>query len=108
MDARVLGARHHDIATAVRAHLARYKELEDIIAMLGVDELTAEDRRIVLRARRLQRYLTQPFHVVADHTGIPGATVPLDQLLADCERFLDGAYDNLTEDACYMKGVMPS
>ena len=108
MDARVLGARHHDIATAVRAHLARYKELEDIIAMLGVDELTAEDRRIVLRARRLQRYLTQPFHVVADHTGIPGATVPLDQLLADCERFLDGAYDSLTEDACYMKGVMPS
>lgn len=60
------------------------------------------------RARRLQRYLTQPFQVVADHTGLPGVTVPLETLLADCERFLDGAYDGLTEDACYMQGAMPA
>jgi F-type H+-transporting ATPase subunit beta len=92
----------------VREHLARYKELEDIIAMLGIEELSADDRRIVKRARRLQRYLTQPFHVVAEHTGIAGESVPLETTLADCERFLDGAYDDRTEEACYMKGAMPT
>ncbi|MBV8273433.1 MAG: F0F1 ATP synthase subunit beta [Cupriavidus sp.] len=108
MDARLVGQRHHRTALAVREHLARYKELEDIIAMLGVDELSQDDRRIVTRARRLQRYLTQPFQVVADHTGMSGVTVPLDTMLGDCERFLDGAYDALTEQACYMRGAMPS
>ena len=108
MDARMVGQRHHAVAAAVREHLARYRELEDIIAMLGIDELSPDDRRTVTRARRLQRYLTQPFQVVADHTGMPGVTVPLDTMLADCERFLDGAYDKLTEQACYMQGAMPS
>lgn len=108
MDVRIVGERHHRIAAEVRAHLARYKELEDIIAMLGLDELSAQDQRVVRRARRLQRYLAQPFQVVADHTGIPGATVPLETTLADCERFLDGAFDTLTEDACYMRGAMPT
>ncbi len=108
MDARMIGEYHHRVAAAVREHLARYKELEDIIAMLGMDELSVEDRRVVTRARRLQRYLTQPFQVVSDHTGIPGAIVPLETTLADCERFLDGAYDALTEQACYMQGAMPS
>jgi F-type H+-transporting ATPase subunit beta len=108
MDARLVGERHHRVATAVREHLARYKELEDIIAMLGIEELSADDRRIVKRARRLQRYLSQPFHVVADHTGIAGVSVPLETTLADCERFLDGAYDDRTEEACYMKGAMPT
>jgi F-type H+-transporting ATPase subunit beta len=108
MDVRIVGDRHHRVAAAVREHLARYKELEDIIAMLGVEELSVEDRRIVQRARRLQRYLTQPFQVVADHTGMPGVSVPLETTLADCERFLDGAYDALTEQACYMQGAMPS
>jgi F-type H+-transporting ATPase subunit beta len=108
MDVRLVGERHHQVATVVREHLARYKELEDIIAMLGIEELSADDRRIVKRARRLQRYLSQPFHVVADHTGIAGASVPLETTLADCERFLDGAYDERTEEACYMKGAMPA
>jgi F-type H+-transporting ATPase subunit beta len=108
LDVQLVGERHHRVATAVREHLARYKELEDIIAMLGMEELSPEDRRVVQRARRLQRYLTQPFHVVADHTGMPGATVPLEVTLGDCERFLDGAFDGLSEDACYMKGAMPS
>ena len=108
MDARLVGERHHRVATAVREHLARYKELEDIIAMLGIEELSADDRRVVKRARRLQRYLSQPFHVVADHTGIAGVSVPLETTLADCERFLDGAYDDRTEEACYMKGAMPT
>ncbi len=107
LDPRIVGERHHRVAAAVRQHLARYKELEDIIAMLGIDELSPEDRRIVRRARRLQRYLTQPFNVVADHTGIAGASVALEDTLADCERFLAGTYDGLTEDACYMQGAMP-
>jgi F-type H+-transporting ATPase subunit beta len=108
LDERIVGVRHHRVATTVREHLARYRELEDIIAMLGIDELSAEDRRIVRRARRLQRYLTQPFQVVAEHTGRAGATVPLETTLADCERFLDGAYDSLSEEACYMQGAMPA
>ena len=108
MDVRLVGERHHRVASAVRQHLARYKELEDIIAMLGIEELSPDDRRIVMRARRLQRYLTQPFYVVADHTGMAGASVPLETVLADCERFLDGAYDKLSEEACYMKGAMPT
>jgi F-type H+-transporting ATPase subunit beta len=108
LDERVVGERHHRLALAVRQHLARYKELEDIIAMLGIEELSPEDRRTVRRARRLQRYLTQPFQVVAEHTGIAGMSVPLESTLADCERFLDGAYDGRSEDDCYMKGAMPS
>lgn len=107
LDPRVVGERHYHVADQVRAHLARYHELEDIIAMLGVEELSAEDQRVVARARRLQRYLSQPFQVVAAHTGMAGASVPLATTLADCERFLDGAYDHLSEDACYMRGAMP-
>ncbi|MEX8494204.1 F0F1 ATP synthase subunit beta [Sphaerotilus sp.] len=107
IDRRLIGERHYRVAGAVRQHLARYKELEDIIAMLGVDELSPEDRQVVTRARRLQRYLTQPFQVVAGHTGMGGVSVPLETVLADCERFLGGAYDTLSEDACYMKGAMP-
>jgi F-type H+-transporting ATPase subunit beta len=108
LDERIVGERHHRVALAVREHLARYRELEDIIAMLGVEELSPQDRGIVKRARRLQRYLTQPFQVVADHTGIAGVSVPLATTLSDCERFLDGEYDALTEEACYMLGAMPS
>ena len=108
MDHRVVGEHHYRVARAVREHLARYNELEDIIAMLGIEELSAEDRRVVERARRLQRYLTQPFHVVADHSGISGATVPLEQTLTDCEGFLDGRFDNVPEADCYMRGAMPA
>ena len=76
--------------------------------MLGIEELSQEDRRIVERARRLQRYLTQPFNSVADHTGIPGASVPLEQTIADCEGFIEGRFDHLSEADCYMRGAMPS
>jgi F-type H+-transporting ATPase subunit beta len=107
MDRLTLGNRHYAVAEAVRAHLARYAELEDIITMLGAEELSEDDRRIVHRARRLQRYLTQPFHVMEGHTGMAGVSVPLAQTLADCERFLDGSYDGLSEDQCYMQGAMP-
>jgi len=106
MDRRVLGDRHYAVAEGVREHLARYRELEDIIAMLGIEELSEQDRRIVLRARKLQRYLTQPFHVVSEHTGIEGASVPLAETLDDCEAFLRGDYDDLPEERCYMRAGM--
>jgi len=106
LDRRVVGDRHYDVARGVREHLARYDELQDIIAMLGIEALSAEDRRVALRARRLQRYLSQPFHVVAEHTGVGGVSVPLETTLGDCEAFLAGKYDALPEERCYMRGAM--
>jgi F-type H+-transporting ATPase subunit beta len=90
----------------VREHLARYRELEDIITMLGIEELSESDRHIVRRARKLQRYLTQPFFVTGALTGIKGLSVPLTDTLRDCEAFLHGVYDDVPEDRCYMRGSM--
>lgn len=106
MDRHFLGDRHYRIAEGVREHLARYRELEDILTMLGIEELSEMDRRIVVRARKLQRYLTQPFHVTAELTGIQGTSVPLADTLLDCEAFLRGEYDDVPEDRCYMRGSM--
>jgi len=106
MDRHTLGSRHYSIAEGVREHLARYKELEDIISMLGVEELSTRDRKIVMRARKLQRYLTQPFWTTASRTGIEGVSVPLENTLTDCEDFFSGRYDDVTEDHCYMRGTM--
>lgn len=106
MDRHALGDRHYGIAEGVREHLARYRELEDIITMLGIEELSAQDRKIVMRARKLQRYLTQPFWATAGHSGIDGVSVPLEQTLSDCDGFLLGHYDEMTEEQCYMRGTM--
>jgi len=106
VDRRTLGARHYSVAENVRSHLARYRELEDIITMLGIEELSARDQQIVARARKLQRYLSQPFWTTAAHTGIPGVSVRLEQTLTDCEAFLDGRYDAVSESDCYMRGAM--
>lgn len=106
MDRRFLGDRHYAVAEGVREHLARYRELEDIMAMLGIGELSAADQRVVRRARRLQRYLTQPFHVTGAHTGQPGVSVPLEGTLDDCDAFLRGAFDEVPEADCYMRGRM--
>ncbi len=106
MDRHHLGARHYAISQGVREHLARYRELEDIIAMLGIEELSAADQKIVSRARKLQRYLTQPFWTTASHTGTEGVSVPLEETLADCEAFLAGHYDDVPEERCYMRGTM--
>ena len=106
MDKHTLGERHYTIAQRVREHLARYHELEDIIAMLGIDELSELDRKVVMRARKLQRYLTQPFAVLAKHAKQTGMSVPLEQTLTDCEAFLAGDYDELSEEHCYMRGSM--
>ena len=106
MDRHTLGDRHYTIAEGVREHLARYHELEDIITMLGVEELSPADRCIVMRARKLQRYLTQPFSVTTSRTSIKGVSVPLRHTLDDCESFLLGRYDDLPEDRCYMRGTI--
>jgi F-type H+-transporting ATPase subunit beta len=106
MDRHTLGDRHYQVAEGVREHLARYHELEDIIAMLGIEELSPKDRQIVMRARKLQRYLTQPFWVTGKHTGMSGVSVALKDTLADCEGFLQGRFDDVPEDQCYMRGTM--
>jgi F-type H+-transporting ATPase subunit beta len=108
MDRHTLGARHYQVAEGVREHFARYHELEDIIAMLGIEELSATDQTIVKRARKLERYLTQPFWTTASHTGVAGVSVPLATTLDDCEAFLLGRYDDVTEEQCYMRGSMQS
>lgn len=106
MDKYFLGERHYCTAQAVREHLARYKELEDIINMLGVEELGPRDRLIVERARKLQRYLTQPFHVTAEHSGIVGVSVPLESTLSDCDAIIAGKFDSKPEDRFYMIGQL--
>jgi len=99
-----VGARHFDIAREVRRTLALYEDLKDIIAMLGLEELSREDRRIVSRARRLERFLTQPFHTTEQFTGIAGATVSLEDTLEGCERILNDEFDDRPESAFYMIG----
>jgi F-type H+-transporting ATPase subunit beta len=106
MDRHFLGDRHYTVAHDVREHLARYRELEDIITMLGIEELSEADRRMVQRARRLQRYLTQPFHAMTAQNAGRGASLPLQQTLTDCEAFLRGDHDALPEERCYMRGAM--
>ena len=102
----VVGERHYRIAQAVQKAFAEYEELKDIIAMLGLEELTAEDRRTVSIARRLERFLTQPFAVTEHFTGIPGRLVPLAQTLDGCERILAGEFADYPEQALYMIGAI--
>jgi len=106
MDRYFLGDRHYSIAQQVREHIARYRELEDIITMLGIEELAPQDRLIVERARKLQRYLTQPFHVTEEQTGIKGVSVPLDTTVKDCETIITGKLDKVSEDRFYMQGSL--
>jgi F-type H+/Na+-transporting ATPase subunit beta len=106
MDRYFLGDRHYSVAQQVREHIARYRELEDIITMLGIEELAPQDRLIVERARKLQRYLTQPFHVTEEHTGIKGVSVPLDTTVRDCETIISGRLDKVSEDQFYMRGSL--
>jgi F-type H+/Na+-transporting ATPase subunit beta len=106
MDRQTLGERHYTVAQEVRRHLARYRELRDIISMLGMEELTEADRKIVARARKLQRYLTQPFNVTARLTGVKGVSVKFEDTLHDCEEIIAGSYDKTPESACYMRGAL--
>ncbi|MEQ8455080.1 MAG: F0F1 ATP synthase subunit beta [Sandaracinaceae bacterium] len=107
LDPAVVGQRHWDVASAVRGALARYRELEDVIAMLGIDELSPADRRVVTRARLLQRFLSQPFVIAEAFTGRSGVRVELEDTLLGCERILDGAFDGVDESRLYMIGRLP-
>ena len=104
MDAQFLGERHYAVATKVQLILQRYKDLQDIIAILGMDELSEEDKVIVGRARRLQKFLSQPFHVAEAFTGTPGRYVKLEDTIESFERVANGEFDHLSEQAFYMKG----
>ena len=99
-----VGVRHCDISHRVREHLSRYKELLDIIAMLGIEELSPTDRLIVKRARKIERFLTQPFFLTEEFTGRKGRHVPLEKTLEGCERILSGEMDDIAEEAFFMKG----
>lgn len=104
MDAQYVGERHYRVATGVQRILQRYKELQDIIAILGMDELTEEDKVIVGRARRIQRFLSQPFHVAEQFTGTPGRYVKIEETIESFERVVAGEFDHLPEQAFYMVG----
>jgi len=101
-----VGAHHYRIAQATRRALAEYEELKDIIAMLGVEELSQRDRRTVARARRLERFLTQPFFTTEQFTGHAGRSVPLAQTIEGCDRILEGEFDEAPERALYMIGAI--
>jgi len=106
LDPTVVGEEHYRIAEQVRETIAHYLELQDIITLLGIEELSAHDRIIVKRARRLQRFLTQPFAVTEAFTGKPGRSVPLAETLRGCRAILDGACDQWAESSVYMVGTI--
>ena len=104
LDPQVVGQEHYDIARGVQGTLQRYKELKDIIAILGMDELSDEDKQAVARARKMQRFLSQPFFVAEVFTGSPGKYVSLKETLSSFKAILDGEYDHVPEQAFYMVG----
>jgi F-type H+-transporting ATPase subunit beta len=106
LDPNILGREHYDVAQRVKAILQRYKDLQDIIAILGIDELSEEDKQVVGRARRIQRFLSQPFHVAEQFTGAPGKYVKLEDTIRSFKEIADGKHDKLPEQAFYMKGTI--
>ena len=106
LDPLVIGNEHYGVARGVQGVLQRYKELKDIIAILGMDELSDEDKQLVARARKIERFLSQPFHVAEVFTGAPGKYVPLKETIRGFQGILNGEYDDLPEQAFYMVGTI--
>jgi F-type H+-transporting ATPase subunit beta len=104
LDARYVGEDHYRVARRVQEILQRNRDLQDIIAILGVDELSEEDKVVVSRARRIQRFLSQPFFVAEQFTGIPGKYVPIDETIASFKAICEGEYDHLPEQAFLLVG----
>ncbi|MDH3771103.1 MAG: F0F1 ATP synthase subunit beta, partial [Nitrospirota bacterium] len=104
LDPHVIGEEHYAVARKVQTTLQRYKDLQDIIAILGMDELSEEDKELVARARKLQRFLSQPFHVAEAFTGTPGKYVKLPDTVRSFKEIVEGKYDDLPEQAFYMAG----
>lgn len=101
-----VGNEHYEVATKVKEILQRYKELQDIIAILGIDELSDEDKLIVNRARRVERFLSQPFHVAEQFTGTPGSYVPIAETIRGFQEIIDGKHDEVPESAFFLKGTI--
>jgi F-type H+/Na+-transporting ATPase subunit beta len=106
LDPNVIGVEHYDVARRVQGTLQRYKELKDIIAILGMDELSEEDKQAVSRARKIERFFSQPFHVAEVFTGSPGKYVPLKETIRGFKMIVDGDVDHLPEQAFYMGGSL--
>ena len=106
LDPRIVGEHHYNVARQVQEVLQQYKSLQDIIAILGMDELSEEDKLTVARARKIQRFLSQPFHVAEVFTGSPGKLVSLEDTIAGFEGIIKGDYDHLPEAAFYMVGTI--
>jgi F-type H+-transporting ATPase subunit beta len=106
LDPRVVGEEHYTIARQVQQTLQRYKSLQDIIAILGMDELSEEDKVTVARARKIERFLSQPFHVAEVFTGFPGIFVDLKDTIRSFKGLVNGEYDHLPESAFYMVGTI--
>jgi F-type H+-transporting ATPase subunit beta len=106
LNPRFVTAEHYDVARRTREVLARYAELRDIIAILGMDELSDEERQIAQRARRVQRFLSQPFYSTAQFSNLPGVFVPLEETVRGFKELLSGACDALPEQAFYMVGTI--
>jgi F-type H+/Na+-transporting ATPase subunit beta len=106
LDARIIGDEHYNVARAVKQVLQRYKDLQDIIAILGIDELSEEDKLTVGRARRIQRFLSQPFFVAEQFTGFAGKYVPIAETVRSFREIVDGKYDHLPEQAFFMVGTI--
>jgi len=106
LDPQIVGQEHYDVARGVQNVLQKYKDLQDIIAILGMDELSEEDRLTVARARKLERFLSQPFHVAEQFTGSPGVYVRLEDTIRGFREILDGKHDELPEQAFYMVGTI--
>ena len=104
LDPQVVGDEHYAVARGVQGVLQKYKDLQDIIAILGMDELSDEDKLTVARARKVQKFLSQPFHVAEQFTGMEGAYVKLDDTIRSFKEILDGKYDHIDEQAFYLKG----
>jgi len=106
LDPRVVGTEHYSTATAVQEILQKYKDLQDIIAILGMDELSEEDKIVVARARKIQRFLSQPFHVAEEFTGQAGKYVSLEETIRGFKGLINGEYDDIPEQAFYMQGTI--
>jgi F-type H+-transporting ATPase subunit beta len=104
LDPQYVGEHHYNVATRVQEILQRYKDLQDIIAILGMDELSEEDKVVVNRARRIEKFLSQPFHVAEAFTGTEGRYVKLEDTIESFERVVNGEFDELPEQAFYMVG----
>jgi F-type H+-transporting ATPase subunit beta len=106
LDPKIVGEKHYQVATEVQRILQRYQELKDIIAILGIEELPEEDKLTVYRARKIQKYLSQPFFVAESYTGREGKYVSLEKTVEEFEKLVSGEYDEIPEDEFYMKGVL--